>query len=94
MRGTLQACFEISGRGIVVMLTKGDGDLRTGDWLAIDGARWRIMGIEMPNYFGKAPLPEHVRNSIGVMLEGATKAELTPLIGQPFETESSRTGQS
>lgn len=86
MRGVLKDCFEISGRGTVVLLDPEgeDGRLLIGDRVSIAGRRWMVAGIEMPNY-RQLPPPD-VRRLLGVLLTDATKAELVPLIGQTFET--------
>ena len=86
MRGVFTACFEIAGRGVVVLLNPegDDGRLLMGDRVNIAGGSWVVAGIEMPNW-RKLPSPE-LRRTLGVLLADATKAELEPLIGQPFET--------
>jgi hypothetical protein len=95
MHGVLKDCFELSGGTKVVALLRideGKGTARVGDWVVFNRHAWRISGIEMPNYFGRtAPTDPEILNAVGVILEGASKADLTPLIGQPFDTERSRT---
>jgi hypothetical protein len=92
MRGLLKDCFEISGRGLVVLLARQEGVLRVGDWVVIRDTEWRIAGFDVPNYFGR-PIPsEEVRRSVCALREAATKADLAPFVGQPFETEGPGTG--
>jgi hypothetical protein len=64
-----------------------EGDLRIGDWLVARGGRWRISGIDMPNYHS-IPDPAVLKLK-GVLLAGATESEIASLIGEPFVTEPS-----
>jgi len=86
MRGVLDDCFDIAGRGVVVALIQCDGDLKAGDWIVVASKRWRVAGVEMPNYFGRTP-PQGTAHKTGALLSGASTAELLPLLGQPFHTE-------
>ena len=84
MVGTLVDVFEISGRGCVVLVEIEEGACKVGDVFAAGSGRWAISGIEMINY--RAEGLERIRAGwkppTGLLLRGATKDELTPLIGQ------------
>ena len=46
--GVVADVFEISGRGVVVLLEKFDGSARIGDSLAFGAAAFEIVGVEIP----------------------------------------------
>jgi len=84
MIGKLLDVFEISGRGCVVALEVESGDCKAGDELRVGSRHWLISGIDIPRYS-----PETVRRMeegwkppLGVLLKGAEKADLKPLIGE------------
>jgi len=88
MEGTLLDVFEISGRGVVVLIEPREGSCRIGDQLQIGDVTWPITGIEMISYNaeGMRRLAEGWKPPLGVLLGGASKAELSGLIGQEFAT--------
>jgi translation elongation factor EF-Tu-like GTPase len=90
MAGTLGEVFDITGRGVVVILKDFDGSVRVGDRVAIGSHSWEVSGIEM----GLRPLdPDNppARKGVGVLLRGASKAELLPLVGEPVSVSRATT---
>lgn len=89
MAGTLLDVFEISGRGCVVLVDIEEGACKVGDTFAAGSGRWAISGIEMVNYRPEAL--ERIRAGwkppTGLLLRGATKAELAPQIGKPCSAD-------
>jgi translation elongation factor EF-Tu-like GTPase len=81
MAGTLGDVFEISGRGVVAILKDFDGAVKIGDRVVIEGRSWDVSGVEM----GLRPLDlanPPARKGVGVLLKGAARSELLPLIGK------------
>jgi translation elongation factor EF-Tu-like GTPase len=96
MNGTLQEVFEITGRGVVVLVEIRDGLVLTGDTLSIGRMEWPITGIEMVNYGeeGRRRLAEGWVPPVGVLLKGATKADLVEQIGTEVKTLEQRKAAS
>ena len=86
MRGIIRDVFEITGRGVVALFDHHeDAPFKVGDWFAVAEHKWKITGWDIPRRVDDAgkmiePL------AVAVLLKGATKAELLPFVGQPFET--------
>lgn len=88
MIGVLQDVFEITGRGVVVLVGIRDGLVQIGDTFSIGNMEWPISGIEMVNYGeeGRRRLAEGWVPPVGILLSGASKAELQNHIGNDVRT--------
>ena len=89
MVGVLQDVFEINGRGCVVLVDVESGSCKTGDTLSVAGKSWPITGIEMPNWRPEAVrrIQEGWKPPLGLLLRGATKADLVDAVGGPCSSE-------
>ena len=75
--GVVADVFEISGRGVVVLLEKFDGSARIGDSLAFGAAAFEIGGVEIPRYNSvEAAEDGKQRSLIGLLLSSCTKTQM------------------
>jgi translation elongation factor EF-Tu-like GTPase len=92
VNGKLVDVFEISGRGVVVLVEIDDGRVKAGDTLILDESRFPITGVEMVNYNaeGRQRLAEGWVPPVGLSLRGAKKPDIEGWIGREVGTVEQR----
>lgn len=90
--GRLMEVFEISGRGIVIVLEEFDGQVQVGDLLVSGSTEHKIIGVELVSF---RSAEAHERNQrlrrIGLLVSDCDKEQMTTLKGQRVRIEAAKT---
>ena len=86
--GILLDVFDISGRGLVVLLEDFRGTGRINDFLLIGSTKLRITGVEMVSYRSVEARENALQKGLqGFSVSGGTKQQIEAYKGQRLQIE-------